>query len=50
MGVAQTGSRMPSMASYYPRVAERPGPETSLHGEDACEENVRCVATLAHHH
>jgi hypothetical protein len=50
MGLAAARSRMPRMASNYPRVAKCSGPATALHGEDACEENDGRMATLAHYH
>ena len=50
MELAAARSRMPSMASNHPRVAERSGPPTALHGEDTCEENNGRLATLAHYH
>jgi hypothetical protein len=50
MGLAAARSRIPSMASNYPRVAKRSGPATTLHREDTCEENDRRLAPLAHYH
>ena len=49
MELAAARSRMLSMASNHPRVAERSGPPTTLHREGTCEENNGRLATLAHY-
>ena len=46
--MAYTGARMSKMAKRRLWVTTAPEFETSLHTQDACEEDAGCVATLAH--